>query len=107
MKITDEMIKELEGAASTNGYWQPEKLVDYIPKIYELIKALQTKLTEQEKLLDDTIQKLSSVDGILQWMADEDADYSADELRAMAVKALIFKRNALVQYQTYKERNGK
>jgi hypothetical protein len=49
-------------------------------------------LKAENKKLKDALQ---AMDNILVWMANKEADYGADELRAMAAKCLQFKKEAL------------
>ena len=49
-------------------------------------------LKAENKKLKDALQ---AMDNILVWMANKEADYGADELRAMAKKCSQFKNEAL------------
>lgn len=66
---------------------------DEIQQDYELLSnALQSR--------SELVEALNSVDCILNWMANDRANYTANELRGMAKKALEFKQKAIAKAES-------
>lgn len=58
----------------------------------KIVATFNDRRDEQIRILREG---LDSVGGILRWMENDEANYSAEELRAMAKKGLLFNRQAL------------
>ena len=96
------MTDKYEDALKFMEQWKQELImmstVDNAENVISTIREAIKLASVAQEMADS----LTKIDGILQWMANKEADYSADELRAMASKAITFQGQALAKLKEIK-----